>query len=168
VGAVTHAAWIQVRSRRWYGATGAWWAPFERDARRQYGDDLRVDLALDKVTYRVDLEVRGLIEPVPVRIVFFADPPYDTYSLAPEDYPRVWADADDTSPHRMPDRSLCLYYPQDPIDRRWHSGLGLNSLLNLICDHVFFEHYWRSTGGHHHGVWLGPEAGHGLPEGRIR
>jgi hypothetical protein len=101
-----------------------------------------------------------------VTIVFFASPAYDTYGLAAEDYPRVWADTDDTSPHRMPDGSLCLYYPGDPADRRWQAGLGLLTLLNLIRDHLFFEHYWRSTGGHDRGVWLGPEADHGFPEGR--
>lgn len=90
-------------------------------------------------------------------------PQYPTYGMAPQDYPRVWADPYGQSPHRMPDRSLCLYYPADPTARRWHSELGLLTLLDLARDHLFFEHNWRRTGGWRGGVWLGPEAAHGLP-----
>lgn len=99
----------------WYGATAAWWAPLERDARRADGDRLRIELDHRRLTYRhTGVEVPGRRDLVPVRIEFFADPPYNCYGLPPEDYPRVFADPDQLSPHRMPDDSLCLFYPADP------------------------------------------------------
>lgn len=67
-------------------------------------------------------------------MVFFADPPYDTYGQHAEDYPRVWADRGRASPHRMPGDSLCLYSPFDPSARRWRAELGLLCLLNLTRD----------------------------------
>jgi hypothetical protein len=109
------------------------------------------------------LEVPGRRDPVPVRIEFHERPPYDTYDLAPRDYPRVFADPDLPSPHRMPDDSLCLYMPKDPEDRRWHSALGLEALLNLTRNHLYKEMRWRDTGGFDGGIWLGEEAAHGLP-----
>ena len=152
------------QSSAWYGATAAWWVPFERDAKRKHGDDITTTLGLGRLTYTIRLEVTGVLDPIPVTVAFFADPPYPTFGLPAQDYPRVWADTVETSPHRMPDKSLCLYYPADPQQRRWHSELGLLSLLNLTRDHLFFEHHWRSTGGSSGGVWLGPEADHGFPE----
>ncbi len=69
-------------------------------------------------------------------VKFEARPRYDTYGLMPDDYPRVYADPKELSPHRMPDGSLCLFYPGDPIDRRWTAKRGLLSLLELAVDHV--------------------------------
>jgi hypothetical protein len=92
---------------------------------------------------------------------FWADPPYDTRGREPEDYPHVFSDLPGDSPHRLEDGSLCLFTPYDSTERRWSSDGGLFSLLNLTRDHLFFEAYWRSTGGHRGGVWLGPEAPHG-------
>lgn len=141
----------------WYGAQAEWWVPFERDARRRYGDRLEIFHEYRRVTYRhAGLAVPGLLDPVPVTVEFFAEPPYATYGMRAEHYPRVWADPAGVSPHRMPDRSLCLYYPGDPPERRWGSELGLLSLLDVTRDHLFFEHHWRATGAFRHGVWLGP------------
>lgn len=156
------------RSRPWYGATAAWWVPFQRDARRKYGEQIQIVHGLDTLAYKTKLEVPGLESLVPVTIRFYAEPPYDTYGLSPQDYPRICAAADDPSPHRMPDRSLCLYHPHDPLEQRWRSDLGLLSLINLTRDHLFFEHYWRSTGGHDGGIWLGHEAEHGFQASRTR
>lgn len=147
---------------RWYGADPVWTLPFQRDARRHYGDEIKVDLRRDQLIYRHrGLDVPGRDRAVPVTILFEARPLYDTYGLAAQDYPRVFADAGLESPHRMPDDSLCLFYPGDPPDRRWTAEDGLLALLNLTGDHLFFETYWRHTGGRRGGKWLAPEAPHG-------
>lgn len=142
----------------WYGATVAWWAPFERDARRADGDLITVELGLDRIIYRhAGLEVPGRLDLVPVRVEFYETPEYPTYGLPAQDYPRVFADPGADSPHRMPDGALCLFFPGDPADRRWTSKDGLHALLGLVRDHLFFELHWRATGR-----WLGPEAPHGF------
>lgn len=152
----------------WYGADPAWRLPFERDAKRRHGGDIVSDLdrEVGRLTYRASLEVRGLLVSVPVTVSFFADPRYETYNLPAQDYPRVWADAPTQSPHRMSDLAMCLYYPWDPPERRWTAAHGLLTLLNLTRDHLFFELYWRASGGRRGGVWLAPEAPHGDPRRR--
>lgn len=147
----------------WYAPSAAWRVPFQRDARRRYGSALTAQLGVGALSYRHEgMEIRGRESPVPVIIRFEAQPRYETYGLNPEDYPRVYADADAESPHRMPDGSLCLFYPGDPVDRRWRADLGLLALLDLTADHLYFETYWRHTGGAAGGQWLGPEAAHGF------
>lgn len=147
---------------RWYGADPVWTLPFQRDARRRYGNEITVKTRSDRLTYiHQGLSIRGRNQPIPVIIQFWPNPSYETFGLAPQNYPRVFADAGMESPHRMPDDSLCLFYPGDPPDRRWTSELGLLTLLDLTGDHLFFETYWRHTGGHQGGQWLAPEAPHG-------
>lgn len=154
-------------STRWYGADPAWTLPFQRDARRHYGSAVTVALRHNYLLYRHEgLDVPGRDEPVPVEVRLEARPLYDTYGLSPQDYPRVFADHGLASPHRMPDDSLCLFYPGDPPERRWTADDGLLALLNLAGDHLFFETYWRHTGGHQGGKWLAPEAPHGYQGGR--
>ena len=146
----------------WYGADPAWRLPFEREAKRYYGRSITVELHPETLLYRHrGLDIRGRREPVPVTIRFDAKPCYPTYGLRPQDYPHVFADAELPSPHRMPDHSLCLFYPGDPVERRWISADGLLSLLHLSGDHIFKETYWRRTGGRHRGIWLGEQAPHG-------
>jgi len=61
-----------------------------------------------------------------------------------------------SSPHRYDDRgSLCMWYPDDPPERRWVFGDGLLALLNIIQAHLFKEAWWRE-----YGEWLGEEAPH--------
>lgn len=147
----------------WYGSTVAWWAPFERDARRRDGDLIQIAVGYRRLTYRHSgLEVPGRLDLVPVRVEFFAEPPYYCYGLPPSEYPRVFADPGAASKHRMGDDALCLFYPGDDDGHRWRSEDGLLSLLNLVRDHLFFELHWRATGGRE---WLGPEAPHGFPAG---
>jgi hypothetical protein len=147
----------------WYATSAAWRMPFQRDAKRRYGSALTAQLEADALNYRHEgIEIRGRASPVPVIIRFVAQPKYNTYGLEPADYPRVYADAGADSPHRMPDGSLCLFYPGDPIERRWRADLGLLTLLDLTADHLYFETYWRHTGGTAGGQWLGPEAAHGF------
>ena len=146
----------------WYGARSSWTLPFRRDAKRYYGDVVRSELHAGYLLYRHEgLDIPGRPEPVPVTVRFDAQPRYETYGLRAEDYPRVYADPGLPSPHRMPDDSLCLFYPGDPPGRRWTADNGLLKLLSLTADHIFFETYWRDTGGHDRGIWLGLEAPHG-------
>jgi len=54
------------------------------------------------------------------------------------------------SEHRFPDagrRRLCLYYPDDPPERRWHVEHGLVRLFDLARQHVLAEHIARERGG---------------------
>jgi hypothetical protein len=112
------------------------------------------------------LEVRGRVERIPVRVVFHERPPYPCYGLPWHDYPRVFADPRQLSKHRMPDDSLCLYYPWDPPERRWTADNGLVQLFEIVANHLFYEQWWRHTGGHNGGEWLGDEAEHGFPNER--
>ncbi len=149
----------------WYGITPSWRVPFQREAKRRYGNAITATLEEGILTYAHDgLEIRGRETPVPVVVRFEAQPKYNTYGLKPADYPRVYADRGAESPHRMPDRSLCLFYPGDPPDRRWTANLGLLAILDLAADHLYFETFWRHTGGARRGKWLGPEAPHGFRE----
>lgn len=151
----------------WYATAVAWWAPFERDARRSEGDRISVHHQERRLTYRhCGLEVPGHRKPIPVAVHFYAEPPYPCFGLAAEDYPRVFAEIAETSEHRMPDGSLCLFYPGDPDDRRWRSQNGLGILFELARRHLFLELHWRRTGGPGLGEWLGDEAPHGVPRKR--
>lgn len=152
---------------RWYGTSPAWRVAVEAAGRRTYGNRLRVTERSGVLEYRIDLDVHGPQELTEVVIVFAADPPYQTYGLPPQDYPRVWADRGLASKHRMPDDALCLYYPGDPPERRWTSDKGLLDLLDLVVDHLLYESYWRATGGPDGGRWLGDEAEHGLDQQAI-
>lgn len=122
------------------------------------------------LTFRhAGLDVPGRPDPVPVTIEFHETPTYDTYRLHPAEYPRVLADPGAESPHRLPDDALCLWYPADPDDHRWHHTNGLVGLINLARNHIFFEEHWRATGGfggrgRPEGTWLGDEAPHGFPD----
>lgn len=151
---------------RWYGVEPHWQVWVEAAARREHGAALWREVALHRVTYRLPVEVRGRRWPVNVGIEFHPRPPYATYGLPPEEYPRVFADPGADSPHRMPDDALCLYFPHSSTAARWTPAKGLLALFDVTRDHLFFEGYWRSTGGHRSGVWLGDEQPHGFPERR--
>ena len=69
--------------------------------------------------------------------------------------PHITADGPGDSPHRYLDRSLCIWYPNDPPEQRWKFRNGLMELLVLIQQHLFREAWWRETG-----EWLGPEVPH--------
>jgi hypothetical protein len=149
----------------WYGLQQAWLEPLEADAWQEHGDDLRVSTFPGRRLYRVSVEVPGRRQRVEITINFYERPPYDCYGLPPEEYPRVSACTFGPSPHRMPsDGSLCLYYPRSAPERRWRPENGLLALIDLARDHVFFEDYWRETGGKDGGEWLGAEQPHGFSE----
>lgn len=71
-----------------------------------------------------------------------------------------------TSKHRNPpfeDRvfgksaTLCLYYRQDPQERRWTAEYGLLGLFDIARVHVTNEHIWRRDGR-----WPSEDAPHGM------
>ena len=77
------------------------------------------------------------------------------------DVPSVFANGSKGSPHRYPDGSLCMWYPGDPIDRRWVFDDGLLHLIGLIITHLFKEAWWRETG-----EWVGEEVPHCPGQGK--
>ena len=70
--------------------------------------------------------------------------------------PRVIASGPEESPHRYSDGSLCMWYPDDPMERRWVLDDGLLILIGLAMAHLFREAWWRETG-----QWAGEEVAHG-------
>ena len=153
----------------WYGESMNFRVLLEAEARRRYGRHLTVRLngALPEVgfagslVYNLDeLDVRGRVLPIPVQVTFRPTlrPKYAS-AIEPQDYPRVVAEPDARSPHRVEGRALCLYYPWDPKEDRWHAALGLAALFDLTAQHLLFEHLWRENGN----VWLGREAPHETP-----
>lgn len=145
--------------RPWVGSDIAWVMAFEARARRRYGATLRRREYPGRLQYMVDIPVIGREELVPVRVELHRDPGYETFGLDAVDYPRVFADEGARSPHRMEDDSLCLYYPGDPVSRRWTADQGLDELLNLTARHLLAEDYWRENDE----VWPFDEAAHGYP-----
>lgn len=63
------------------------------------------------------------------------------------------------SKHRNGPAELCLYFEDDPPERRWTEELGLLRLFDLARRHVTAEHVWRETGR-----WPTDEAPHGRSE----
>lgn len=116
--------------------------------------------------HHAGLNVPGRPDAVAVRVELHESPTYDTYGLEPYDFPVVFADPGVESKHRHEGDALCLWFPGDAADRRWHHTDGLLALFNLVRNHLFYEAYWRATGGHGgegqaEGTWLGDEAAHG-------
>lgn len=48
-----------------------------------------------------------------------------------------------------------MWYPRDPLERRWVFEDGLLALLGQIAAHLVKEHLWRETGR-----WPGDEVPH--------
>lgn len=158
-------AMSDARPASWYGNAPEWRVALEAQARRVFGDALTATECPGQLEYRVSLDVRGPAQLVEARVVFYANPPYETYDLHPCDYPRVFAERYRASKHRMPeDDALCLYFPRDPEWRRWTADKGLLELLDIVVDHLGYEDIWRATGGHEGGVWPGDEAEHGFAQ----
>ena len=111
--------------------------------------------------YRIsDVDVQARTKPIEVTVVFERYRNFGGRQFADgRNFPAVYADRYDESPHRYADGSLCLYYPLDLEQRRWTPDKGLRSLVSLAADHVFFEDWHRQTG-----AWIAPEAPHGFPD----
>ncbi|QNE35885.1 hypothetical protein [Leifsonia shinshuensis] len=69
--------------------------------------------------------------------------------------PRVFVDGPTDSPHRFDDGSLCMWFPQDPAERRWVLSDGAEALLAHIAAHLLREEWFRVTGS-----WAGEELAH--------
>lgn len=69
--------------------------------------------------------------------------------------PHVYTAGSSESPHRYPDGSLCMWYPDDASEQRWTRRDGPSALLGHIVAHLLREEWWRRTG-----EWPGAEAGH--------
>jgi hypothetical protein len=74
----------------------------------------------------------------------------------------VRVDGPEDSPHRYRDGSLCMWHPGDGPSQRWEFEDGLLALIGYIIAHLFREAWWRDRG-----EWLGPEAGHPVPGGKV-
>lgn len=118
-----------------------------------------------RVYHHDGVDVQGRIERIPVTVVFRPVRwyPGDHRILDGRDFPSVYADRMIDAPHRFTDGALCLYYPRDPVQRRWTSGKGLRALLSLAADHLFFEDVYRDTN-----EWIAPQAEHGIQPARSR
>jgi hypothetical protein len=146
---------LEYRGKR---RSGPWWGDerrrlvFELGARRFFpelrGRSVKGARGEGR-SYRVRLDVPGFDSRM-VEILF------STKAMV---YPRVYADGPDGSPHRYrvdgEESRLCIWYPDDPPERRWLFDDGLHRLLGLIAAHLFREAWWRE-----YGEWLGPVSPH--------
>ncbi len=83
------------------------------------------------------------------------------FVLSPNDCPPVVFCLDGprgsaASEHRFGETELCLFYKDDPRERRWKAEDGLLRLFDLARRHVTGEYLWRATGR-----WPVEEAPHG-------
>lgn len=76
----------------------------------------------------------------------------------PEEPPRVFCpDAPLAGDHRNGALELCLYFPDDPPERRWVIDQGLLGLFDMGTVHLAAEELRRADGGR----WAIDEAPHG-------
>ena len=135
---------------------GPWYADyvarlnFERGVKCQFPNLLAANVRRG-YEYRVTVPVRHY-EARRIRILF----------RGRSHVPCVFANGPQESPHRYSDGSLCMWYPNDPMERRWVFDDGLLSLIGLAMVHLFREAWWRETG-----KWAGEEVAHG-PEAKER
>lgn len=81
----------------------------------------------------------------------------------------VFADGPELSPHRYRPAnnsrdsrsSLCIWDPDDVIDRRWVWTDGLTALVAHARIHLYKEAHWRR-----YGIWLGEQVVHSAPKRR--
>jgi hypothetical protein len=135
---------------------------FERDARAAYPSLTRRAVGRRKnarIAYRCTVPIEGY-EPRRIELRFFR-------TTSQPEAPRIYADGPESSPHRFgargkdPRRPLCIWYPDDPPERRWVPRDGLLSLIEMVRIHLFKECYWREKH-----VWLGEEAPHRASESK--
>ena len=126
----------------WYGLTVVR-LNFERGVKTQF-PHLRGGRIKGGYQYLATVPVSGY-EPRKTRILFSG------MTIVPS----VFADGPRESPHRYHDDSLCMWYPGDPVERRWVFEDGLVTLMGLVMAHLFKEAWWRETG-----EWLGEEIPH--------
>ena len=127
----------------WYGLTVVR-LTFQRGVKSQF-PNLRGERVKGGYEYRATVPV-SYYEPRKVRIRFSG--------MAA--VPSVFADGPQDSPHRYSNNSLCMWYLDDLIERRWVFEDSLLALVGLVMAHLFKEAWWRETG-----EWLGEEVPHG-------
>jgi hypothetical protein len=59
--------------------------------------------------------------------------------------PKVYSPPLGGSPHRYPDGSMCLWYPNHPRSQRWEFDDGLYQLLLMAGAHLAREDLWRRS-----------------------
>lgn len=131
----------------WYGDLRKRLA-FEKNVRERF-PDLRGHLSRNPGfrgwVYELTVPVEHY-EPRRVRILFGTPIP---------NTPQVFV-AGPESPHRYGDGALCMWFPKDPPECRWHFDDELELLLGHVMVHLFKEGWW-----HEYGEWLGDETPHG-------
>jgi hypothetical protein len=146
----------------WYGLQPSLTIPFAASARRRFGSSLSAEVTDRTLVYRLSsLTVPGREDDVDVEMRFYRDGLINTFGLAAQDYPRVFASGSTDSPHRMPDKGLCLYFVRDHASARWVWSDGLESLIELVRDHLVLEDLWRTGRARGTPRWLAPEVPHG-------
>lgn len=82
------------------------------------------------------------------------------HPLGKRDPVMLCLDGPTDSLHRNGPIELCLYYVNDPDERRWKPSDGLVRLFDLGRRHLWCEHTWRLA-GRRDGDWPVPDAAHG-------
>lgn len=127
----------------WYGADPCFWFPLEKDARAHLPETFRFSYEPDVLRYFVEsLSVPGDQDKHDITIEFWRDPPYSTFGLLPQDYPRVFTSVERPRKHAFSDLSLCIWHPLDPEEKRWISHKGLLILVEMVRVHLLLEINW--------------------------
>ena len=154
-----------------------WWVTNPRSQAALEGSSLREDptivrLTADEIEANADLRsyVTGDISPADVLgYRALSDGPFGRYRVAalfllpPEQMdPRVLCldgpRGIEASEHRNGPAELCLYFKDDPPERRWRPRDGLLRLFDLARRHLVGEYLWRENGRK---TWPIEEAPHG-------
>lgn len=131
----------------WYGADPCFWYPLETHARRELRERYVFEYSAEVLRYRVySLVVPGDESVHDITIEFWRDPPYNTFGLLPQNYPRVFTNVVRPRKHAFDDDSLCIWHPQDAQSLRWTSDDGLLVLVEMIRRHLLLEIDFFFTG----------------------
>lgn len=156
-----------------------WWDWLPARLHDLEGASLREDRTIRRLgadEIRRNLDLRGFVETVgidPADLLVYAanaEGPFGRYRLAaiflfPPDVraPLVYCldgpRGAEASEHRNGEVELCLYFKDDPDERRWTPADGLRRLFDLARRHVTGEYIYRSAGS-----WPIEEAPHGETE----
>jgi SEC-C motif len=152
-----------------------WWITSPRAVAELEGSSLREDpticrLAADEIEANADLRSYITAEITPRDVLGYralADGPFGRYRLAalfllpPNRWhpPVLCLDGPrglEASEHRNSPAELCLYFKDDPPERRWRLHDGLLRLFDLGRRHLVGEYLWRRDE-----AWPFEEAPHG-------
>jgi hypothetical protein len=152
-----------------------WWVNSPRAFAALEGSSLREDPAIsrltaDEIDANADLRSYITTDIFPVDLLAYralADGPFGRYRVAalfllpPERVdPRVLCldgpRGMEASEHRNGPVELCLYFKDDPPERRWRARDGLLRLFDLARRHLVGEYLWREER-----TWPIEEAPHG-------